>query len=513
MRKFLAAGVISSLAALTLGIAAPAAAQSTPTGKAAAIVEPSVVYLEQDWVFTLWIPRIGYLWDEPLSYTTRCTGFVISPEGHIATAGHCVDPSRQEGVAFDLIAQYGVPRVQELLGWTYEEVVSAFDPLGEGAWKVFGGTRGAPLTPTVTVQHGVAAGGVETGEALTARVVDYKSLSQGDVALLKVESPNALPAIELADAESVDVGTQVLSVGYPGAADEVTDATYEPTFQSGQIASEKTREGGTLPVWEISAEMSGGMSGGPTTDNQGRVIGINSFESVSEDSFNFISPVSLLNEMLAQNGVEASISETDRAYRAGLNAFFARDYNRAAYEFQRVTQLAPEHQDAQEYLQKARQNGGDPALGNPAEQGGGNMAMIAGAIAGVLAIAGGAFYFLRRRRRPSAAPAPAAAMAPPAMAEATVGEATVEHNGHGNGEAAKTNGAPKTTRTRKSPAKKSPAASTRKSTATKAKTAAPARKTASSRTTASRTSAKYCPDCGTKNTAAAKFCESCGHAF
>ena len=509
MRKYLAAGIVSSLAALTLGVGGPAAAQSTPTGKAAAIVEPSVVYLQQEWIFTLWVPRVGYLWDEPLSYTTRCSGFVISPEGHIATAGHCVDPSRTEGVAFDLIAEYGVPRVQELLGWDYQTVVDTFDPLGEGAWKVFGGSRGAPLTPTVTVQHGVAAGGIETGEALTARVVDYRSLSQGDVALLKVESPNALPALELADAESVDVGTQVLSVGYPGAADEVTDASYEPTFQSGQIASEKTREGGTLPVWEISAEMSGGMSGGPTTDNQGRVIGINSFESVSEDSFNFISPISLLNELLAQNGVEPGISETDRAYRSGLNAFFAKDYNRAAYEFQRVTQLAPEHQDAQEYLQKARQNGGDPALGNPAEQeGGGNIAMIAGAIAGVLAIGGGAWFLMRRRRRPAAAGAPTA----PAMAEATVSAAS-EPNGHGSGRAAEANGDAKPKRTRKSPAATSPRSSTTASTKTRAKAAAPAKKAAGARTTASRKTAHFCPECGTKNNATAKFCENCGHAF
>ena len=504
MRKFVAAGIVSALAVLVFG-AGPATGQTTATGKAAAIVEPSVVYLEQEWVFTLWIPKIGYLWEDPLSYTTRCTGFVINPEGYIATAGHCVDPAREPGgVAYDLITQYGVPRVQELLGWDYDLVVETFDPLGEGAWKVYGGTRGAPLTPNVTVQHGVAAGGVDTGEALAARVIDHTGIFQGDVALLKVESPNAMPALQLAEKDTIEIGTRVVSVGYPGAADDVTDASYEPTFQDGSINSQKTREGGQLPVYEISSEMSGGMSGGPTVDTQGRVVGINSFEHAEETSFDFITPISLLNEMLAQNGIDAKQGPNDIAYRAGLQAYFAKDYNRAAFEFQKVTQLAPEHKLAQEYLQKARQKGGDPALYDPTGGGGLPIAMILGGVAGLLLIGGGvAFMLLRRRRGAAPAGAPAAAPLPPAMAEPTVAPTTQDL---GNGET--------TAPVAPKPRRKSPASAPKKTTASRPKaTTSAARKPAAAKATATRKTGKFCPDCGTKNVAAAKFCENCGHSF
>ncbi len=527
MKKFLVAGVISSLAALVLGAGGPAVAQTTATGKAAAIVEPSVVYIEQHWTARVSVPATiangveytkGYL-GEAFTFSTRCTGFVINPDGYVATAGHCVDPSREEGAAKTAILNYGIPRWLDLVGWeqteaNYNSAFEGLDPLSN--WKVEGPSRGTPPSLEVVVQHGVAAGGIDTGEAMSARVIDYQAFSAGDIALLKVESANPLPAVELAKKESIDVGSEIISIGYPGAADEVTDATYEPTFQDGQINSQKTREGGTLPIYEMSSEMSGGMSGGPTVDMQGRVVGINSFEHAEETSFDFITPVSLLNEMLAQNGIEAKQGPNDVAYREGLTAFFAADYDRAAYEFQRVTQLAPEHKLAQEYLQKALGKGGDPALGNPANQGS-PIALIAGAIAGVLVIGGGAAWMLmRRRRRRAPAPTAAPALAPPAMAEATVAP-----NGHGNGNGhteAIGNGeiaepvAPK-------PRRKSPSATAKKSTATRAsaatktKVAAPAKGAATSRTTATRRTGKFCPDCGNKNVASAKFCENCGHAF
>jgi serine protease Do len=95
----------------------------------------------------------------------------------------------------------------------------------------------------------------------------------------------------------------VLAVGYPASSDMATDASMTATFKDGRISSKKTREGGLLPVYEVSAAMSPGMSGGPTVTIDGEVVGLNSFYPAGENQqFNFLSPVSLIRETLTRTG-------------------------------------------------------------------------------------------------------------------------------------------------------------------------------------------------------------------
>ncbi|MFB3739767.1 MAG: hypothetical protein ACE14W_12505 [Candidatus Velamenicoccus archaeovorus] len=72
------------------------------------------------------------------------------------------------------------------------------------------------------MQRGVAAGGLKTGEAFAARVVDSEPWSQGGVAILKIEGSD-LPSILVAPSTEIGIGAPVLSIGYPGSADLVTD--------------------------------------------------------------------------------------------------------------------------------------------------------------------------------------------------------------------------------------------------------------------------------------------------
>lgn len=503
MRRILATGVLVSLAA-TLLTAGPAGAQATPTTKAAALVEPAVVYLEMQWTVRIWSPATteytaGYLSSEPFTFATRCTGFVVNPEGYIATAGHCVDPSREEGAGYTAITSYGISQFLDIRDMSYTEeninwVYETFDPISN--WKVHGSSKGSKPELDLFVQHGVAAGGVTTGESMTARVLDYQKWSEGDAALIKVETTNDLPALELSPEADIEIGTQVLAVGYPGAADEVTDASYEPTFQDGQVNSEKTRGSGALPVYEISSEMTGGMSGGPTTDLQGRVVGVNSYGDLS-GSYNFISPVSLVDEMLANNGVENSLGPVDKLYRSGLKAFFAKSYDEAAYYFDQATGLSPGHQLAQEYLQESRAKGGDPTAFDPeAAEGGGSMMLIIIIAAAVLLLGGGgaAFFLMRRRRRESPGPvgAPEMEMIPPAEGVET-----------GNGQA-EVEEIPPPPPVEEAPKPRAAATKTRKAAASKAGKAAATR---------AAPKAKFCSECGSEVAAGAKFCGNCGNTL
>lgn len=196
--------------------------------------------------------------------------------------------------------------------------------------------------------------GEPTGKELTARVVAVRPPGQGDVALLKIEAED-LTVVPLSDNSDTGVGTEVVAVGYPVSVDLVTDVDFNPSFKEGTISAKKTTDAGSLQVYEISAAVSGGMSGGPTVALDGDVVGVNSFGITDEpQAFNFVQPAQTMEEMLRGEGVENTLGPVTEEYRAGLNAYFAGDRDAAVEDFEAVLQVVPSHQFAQEYLQKAQ---------------------------------------------------------------------------------------------------------------------------------------------------------------
>jgi S1-C subfamily serine protease len=485
-------------------LALPAAAQETtavgtPEERAAALTRPSVVYIEQ--YFRAWVrvPRTsdliftGYVnGGNPFEWATRCSGFVVNPDGYVVSAGHCVDLG-EEGAretALQMAVQWLIDD-----GWAFQEDFDFWLNEAHLTWGVEGTERGSDPDLEVWVQRGVAAGGLQTGEALPARVVSYQPWSEGDIAILKVEQSD-MPTLLLAASADVTIGTPVLSVGYPGSSDEVTDQSLEPTFKDGQINSEKTREGGLLPVYEMSAALSGGMSGGPTVNLEGEVVGVNSFNITGEtEAFNFISPVSLVSELMAQNGVANELGPVDEAYRAGIDAYFAGDYTTAIEQFEQVIALSPTHQLATEYRTLAARaqaenptptgapDEGESAAGAEDEGGGFPVWAIAAIAGGVLLVV---LLVVLTRRKPSApAPAPVAATSVPAAPPEARPAVAVGFQPP-----------PPVTGTASEPEP------------TRAAEPAPP-----STGPAAGPTMHFCPNCGQEVQPGARFCASCGHAL
>ena len=462
----------------------------TPEEKTAALVRPAVVYIEQTWKAWVRVPPASQLGfqgyvngGQPFEWGTRCSGFVVNPNGYVVTAGHCVDPGEEgaRGTALEFAVDWLVRD-----GWIFRRDSGFWLDEAHLMWGVEGTEKGSSPDLEVWVQRGVAAGGLRTGEAFPARVIDYQPWSEGDAALLKIEE-NDLPVVLVSSTGEIDTGLPVLSIGYPGSSDAVTDQTYEPTFKDGQVNSEKTREGGLLPVYEISAAVSGGMSGGPTVDLQGEVVGVNSFGIVGEtEAFNFITPASLVTEMMARNGADNVLGPIDEAYRAGIDAFFAADYRTAIARFDEVLDLSPTHQQAQEFRVEAVKFAAEQPEPSPTDGAGdeaesGFPIWILGLVAGVAALAAVGLLLRRpRRQAPSAAAPPSFAPEMSRTAPMT-GIATSSGNG----------GVP--------PIPTPPAWAA----GAEAPAPQPAR-------VATASGPRYCSNCGSAVADGARFCASCG---
>lgn len=422
--------LLAVLVALVMPMATAGAQTATSSDvETSARVEPAMVYIETYW--TAFVRDHTGMWlndGMPFEWTSRCSGFIVNPSGYVVTAGHCVDDSLDQGARLTAIL-YGID-LWVANGWITPEEAPLLAEGAYGNWQVEGAGSGTPPDRQVFVAHGRAASGLATGEAWPARVVEVKSLNEGDVALLKVEQ-TGLPTLGLAEDTTITVGTEVLSVGYPASTDLVVDQTLEPTFKDGQVSSETTRDGGLLPVYEISAAVSAGMSGGPTVNLDGEVIGVNSFSPVGEtQQFNFLSPVSLVAEMLSRNGVSNEPGPIDTLYSDALDAFFAGEYREAMDGFTAVLDRMPSHSQAQEFraeaaqladTQPAQPDGDAAAPAAEAEQDGGApvMLIVVFVLVGLVVVALGTTLamVLRNRSTPSPTlPGPSAQAQPPPQA-------------------------------------------------------------------------------------------------
>ena len=437
--------------------------ETTPLEQVQALVQPGIVYesITYSAVIRDVVDCRNCILNKgrPFSLSYQCSGFFINPEGYVATAGHCVEWDDEVRTALISKATIWAARtgfygrgvkLSQIRSFAYDDY------------------RLKDKQRSVVVAYGVAASGLPTGQALPARVLGLQGFESTDVALLKIEG-NDLPALELAPDSDVAVGTEVVSVGYPASVDLVADETFDPSFKDGTISSVKTIGNGLLEVYEISAAVSGGMSGGPTVNRDGQVIGVNSFGIRGEpQAFNFVRPASAVAEFASDKGVDNEVGDVNAAYREGLEAYFAGDRATALQKLDEVLELVPSHELAQAYRADAARlpesESAEATSPTASDDGGTPLGLILGLVLGALVLAGAiaAAVLLQRRRSVAPAGAPGRGSTPTATS---------------------------------SPEPPLPMAATPPATERPRQV----------------TGQRFCPQCGAPNASGAKFCESCGH--
>lgn len=210
---------------------------------------------------------------------------------------------------------------------------------GERAQLVTHGT-GFAVTPNVIVTNAHVVEDLRRDDSLIAGVVPAEgrtgyparlvSYSPGnDLALLRIEGGGTIPASTLFPGAPAD-GSEVYAVGYPGnvdlaqglsMADLVTPQT--PVKTRGYLSGGRSSR--SFDTLLHTAPLGSGNSGGPLLDACGRVVGVNSFGTVSDNStdsaFYFAISIRELAAFLRKAGVDAhssglpcrSIADLDRA--------------------------------------------------------------------------------------------------------------------------------------------------------------------------------------------------------
>jgi serine protease Do len=113
---------------------------------------------------------------------------------------------------------------------------------------------------------------------------------QNDLAILKVEQSIRVPLLELRETLP-DRGESGYSMGKPGS--------YQHSIVSGTFNGVNDKAAATLIIF--SGPINGGMSGGPTLDGQGRVVGVNVATSTRHQLVGLAVPAEAVGQLIRRN--------------------------------------------------------------------------------------------------------------------------------------------------------------------------------------------------------------------
>ncbi|AWV90205.1 Do family serine endopeptidase [Bradymonas sediminis] len=244
----------------------------------------------------------------PIGLTTASSPSQTSPGVKVAEA---VGPERSsQRVTPAQAASYGLPNVSEVFERQNEKVVAitAQVPGQQMVNPFFGGSiQGKPQTGQgsgfiidedgyILTNNHVIDGASEItvilkdGHSYPAKVIGHDA--QTDIALLKIEPDEKLPAVKLGKSKDLKVGQWVVAIGNPFGLDYSVTAG---------IISAKGRNIGAGPYdnfLQTDASINPGNSGGPLFNMNGEVIGVNTAIRRDGQGIGFAVPIDMVKEMI-----------------------------------------------------------------------------------------------------------------------------------------------------------------------------------------------------------------------
>jgi len=208
------------------------------------------------------------------------TGEIVSKNGYIITAFHVIgDPSSlQNGYELKKMDSNDINQYLEQVAVT--EYVSKYNPQFGTLINLPTGVRSqntnyltnyliqSNLISVNSSKQNIIVKTASSNSYLNAQIVDVGNPSNDeDIALLKVNANN-LPALNISSNNAL-FGEPVRIYGYPGNGGN----TIKLASSSGTVLTKVVNDEGIV-YYETNAPTESGYSGGPTLDNQNRILGI-----------------------------------------------------------------------------------------------------------------------------------------------------------------------------------------------------------------------------------------------
>ena len=178
-----------------------------------------------------------------------------------------------------------------------------------------------------------------TAEPVELLVESPNFLSGGvDIALLKIAKKPA-PALALSSKE-LAVGDRVYLSGFPATAELNEKSAGEVTFTSGVVSAVRMSSDGKK-IYQTDAKVSQGSSGGPVLSEEGKVVGVVTFqtdilERKTGDNFAFAQSIEGLEEISSAARIDAEEGVFGKAFRKMFQAYVERRCNDMNNEIQKA---------------------------------------------------------------------------------------------------------------------------------------------------------------------------------
>lgn len=321
----------------------------SPEERALAIASPSLVFIEASFTGIVRDARSNVpLSATPVTFKRRCSGFVVNPDGVVLTNGQCVrpadDPARER-------ALYTLGRILIDQGKLAPGGLDAYVRSKMAATRFTGAEPTSSFTSQVSGQLNVARGDLAASPAIPGEVVRALDPDAGNLAVVKLAQAK-LPAVELGAPTAPGPGALLLVLGY-----QTTDAAFRGarfTLASKSVQVTGTGTQGAVAVGRINDDVGIYSHGGVAIDTNGKVVGVLESDRAADGGANrALVPVSAVTGLLTEAGVSNSLSDTDKLYRSGLDAYFGGRTSTAVSHLGAVADTSPANLLAQAYRQSA----------------------------------------------------------------------------------------------------------------------------------------------------------------
>lgn len=171
--------------------------------------------------------------------------------------------------------------------------------------------------------------------------------TNSDVALIKLEGKN-YPMVKLGDISSLTQGSNLNIMGFPGIGSStnglVSQTSTTSTLTTGKVSAIKN-DTNSKKLVETDTEIGHGNSGGPAFNDNGEVIGIATYSAATgkagDGVLNYVRDIQDFKDLAAKQGVDYTVSETQREWNQGIDLYYKAHYKSAVSHFAKVKELYP----------------------------------------------------------------------------------------------------------------------------------------------------------------------------